>query len=116
MTRTLHDIRCTRCDTVHLNVVIEDHAYPPCTLCGSKTVWIPSKVTTDLFGTPQYSDATGDFNSSQREKEKKMADLGYYPKGDKDHGARVELSIKGTGFSFPGQSSRVSTGERDARR
>ena len=112
MTRTLHDIRCTRCQTVALDVVIENHVYPPCTLCGGKTSWIPAKVTTDLFGTPQYSDAAGRFFSSQREKEKYMAERGYYGKGDKDHGARVDLSIRGTGFSYPGQGSRTSTGER----
>ena len=112
MTRTLHDIRCTRCDTIALNVVIENHAYPKCTLCGGKTVWIPSKMTTDLFGTPQYSDASGQLHSSQREKEKYMAERGYWGKGDKDHGARVDLSIKKSAFSYPGQGSRVSTGER----
>jgi len=112
MTRTLHDIRCTRCDTIHIDVVIEDHVYPLCQLCGGKTVWIPSKVTTDLFGTPQYSDAAGRCFSSQREKEKYMAERGYWGKGDKDHGARPDLSIKHTAFSYSGQDSRVSTGER----
>jgi len=112
MTRTLHDIRCTRCQTVALDVVIENHVYPKCQLCGGKTVWIPSKVTTDLFATPQYSDATGQFHSSQREKEKYMAERGYYGKGDKEHGARPDLSIRGTGFSYSGQGSRTSTGER----
>lgn len=116
MIRTLHDLRCAECGTVTLDVVVENHVYPPCILCGGKTTWIPAKMTTDLFGTPQYSDATGDFNSSQREKEKKMAGLGFYPKGDKDHGARVELSIKRTGFSYPGQGSRQSTAERAASR
>ena len=112
MTRTLHDIRCTRCKTVALDVVIEDHVYPPCTLCDGKTVWVPSKVTMDLFPTLQYSDAAGRSFSSQREKEKYMAELGFYGKGDKDHGARPELSIKRSGFSYPGQGSRVSTAER----
>jgi len=112
MTRTLHDIRCTRCATIQLDVVIENHEYPKCPLCGGKTVWVPSKMTTDLFGTPQYSDATGEWHSSQRDKERAMRDLGYHPKGDKEHGARPDLSIKRTGFSYAGQKHRESTGER----
>jgi hypothetical protein len=112
MTRTLHDIRCTRCATIQLDVVIENHEYPPCPLCGGKTTWVPSKMTTDLFATPQYSDAAGRSFSSQREKEKYMAERGYWGKGDKDHGARVDLSIKRTGFSYSGQGNHRSTGER----
>lgn len=114
MTRTLHDIRCTRCGTERADVVIENHVYPKCQQCGGKTTWMPAKMTTDLFATPQYSDATGQFHSSQREKERVMAEKGYWPKGDKDHGARPDLSIKRTGFSYSGQSSRQSTGERYA--
>jgi hypothetical protein len=112
VTRTLHDIRCIACGHERYDVVIENHIYPHCENCGDETTWIPSKVTTDLFATPQYSDATGEYHSSQREKEKAMRDLGYYPKGDKDHGARPELSIKNTGFSYAGQGSRLSTAER----
>jgi len=111
MTRILHDIRCIACGHERIDVVILNHEYPMCENCGDQTEWIPAKVTTDLYSTPQYSDATGDFNSSQREKEKKMARLGYYPKGDKEHGGRVDLSIKRTGFSYSGQHSHVSTGE-----
>jgi hypothetical protein len=112
MTRTLHDIRCISCGREEHDVVIVDHEYPACENCGDQTEWIPAKLTTDLFGTPQYSDATGEFHSSQREKERHMARLGFHGKGDKEHGARPDLSIKRTGFSYSGQHSHVSTGER----
>ena len=112
MIRTLHDIRCVGCGTIRENVVIENHVYPHCQRCGDQMTWIPSKVTTDLFPTPQYSDATGKMHSSQREKERCMRDLGYTPKGDKEHGARPDLSIKRSAFSYPGQKSHISTGER----
>ena len=116
MTRTLHDIRCIACGHEKCDVVIENHVYPECEKCGDQMSWVPAKMTTDLFPTPQYSDATGELHSSQREKERAMARLGFYPKGDKDHGARVDLSIKGTGFSYRGQTSRTSTAERGTER
>ena len=66
---------------------------------------------TDVYGSAQYSDATGEFHTSQREKIKTMKDLGYEEAGDKVGGARKEHRLKGTGYFYPGQSSHRTVSE-----
>jgi hypothetical protein len=73
---------------------------------------MPSGFFTDLFGCPQYSDASGRYHSGQREKEKYLARIGFHPAGDKEHGARHEHRLKGTALSGAGVARRTSTGER----
>jgi hypothetical protein len=73
---------------------------------------MPSKINTDVYARPTYSDATGEWHSSTHEKEMTMAKDGFYPAGDKVGGARHEHRTKGTAFFYPGQTSHVSTGER----
>ena len=45
-----------------------------------------------------------------------MAQLGYTGKGDKEHGARDEHSLKDSGISYAGQTNRSSSAERKAAR
>jgi hypothetical protein len=117
--RILHDLICKDCEAVRRDVVVINGDYPHCTICKGEMTWMPSKVSTDLFATPQFSDATGEWHSSQSEKIKRMKEIGvattgvpYTEAGDKVHGARNDLSIKRSAFSFSGQKSRVSTEER----
>ncbi len=117
--RICHDLHCDICGHIESSVVVVDHRYPACKKCGATMDWTPAGFHADCFGTPQYSDATGEYHTSQRHKEQRMKEIGlattgqpYYVKGDKEHGARPDLSIKKTGFSYSGQKSRISTAER----
>lgn len=110
----LHDLICKKCEAIEEGVLVEAGRYPRCDACGGQRTWKPSGLHTDLYGSPQYSDATGRFHSSQSEKDRVMRDAGYFSCGDKVHGARPEHSIKNTGFSYAGQPTRTSTQERAA--
>ena len=67
--------------------------------------------STDVYGSAQYSDATGEYHTSQRDKIKHMREAGYEEAGDKVGGARKEHRINGTGYSFPEQVSRRTVSE-----
>ena len=112
MSGILHDLACDACGQRDWRVVESRKDYR-CECGATRGVrfdrW--SGMNVDLFGTPQYSDATGEVHRSQREKESAMRDLGFRPKGDKDHGARVDLSMKNSAWSYPGKTNRRSTGE-----
>lgn len=110
--KALHDLHCTACSNTVENVLVEDCQYPDCELCGAAMDWTPAQLNTDVFGSEQYSEAAGRSFTSQRQKRNFMREAGYEEAGDKVGGARPEHRIKGTGFSYGGQSSRVSTGER----
>lgn len=67
--------------------------------------------STDVYGSAVYSDATGEFHTSQRDKVAKMKEWGYEEAGDPVGGARHEHKLKNTGFSFGGQDSRRTVSE-----
>lgn len=121
----VHWIRCPRCGAVEQDVRVDVESMPLCTQGHEAT---PMRVTwehgippkTDLHE-PRYSEAAGRSFRSTREKERWMRDptknawgISYEPCGDKVGGARTDLSIRNTGFSYPGNSRRTSTGERRA--
>lgn len=97
MSRVLHDIRCAKCQRLMPDVLVDTENMPKCR-CGGATRWVPSRMNTDLYPTPRYSDATGKTHTSQREKERYMRDRGFTPCGDKVGGARLDLSLRGTKF------------------
>ena len=108
----LHDLRCNRCEAIEEDVRCSPPDYPAC-VCGSTDrAWVPRKVTSDIFSTPKWNHATGQWHTSTRDVESAMAKLGYTPAGDKVHGARDETWMKDSGFSFGGQQSRRSSAER----
>jgi hypothetical protein len=116
----IHDLRCTQCGTLHLDTAIIDGARPACRLCGGemKVSWEGGKPPgTDLYMTPQWNEGTGRYETSHASAEKYMRQEHGYEGGcgDKVHGARHEHRIVGTGYSYRGQGSRVSTAERDSR-
>ncbi len=109
-----HDLFCEKCGIQEWNVVKCEEDYL-CEGCGRRRAICYDRwggMNVDLFTTPQFSDATGEWHSSQRDKERKMADLGYTGCGDKNHGGRPDLSMKNAAFSYSGQKSHISTGER----
>jgi hypothetical protein len=112
----MHDLRCTRCQAIERGVLVEVGRYPKCDACGGVRTWVPAGFHTDLFGRPQYSDATGKYHTSQRDKVRHLKALGYEEAGDPVHGARPELRIKNTAFSYAGQAGHISTQERAQRR
>ena len=110
-----HDLQCEACGERHSDVPVSGGVAPPCASCGGPCRIVFDRWTTvhtDLFSTPQYSDASGRWHRSQREKERCMREAGFEPCGDRQHGGRPEHRIHETAFSYAGQASRQSTGER----
>ncbi len=119
----IHDLRCTQCEAVEIGVWVEDGRFPACEACGGIRDWIPFVFATDVYTSEQYSDATGQMHTSQRDKDRTMWEAGiakngvpFVPSGDYVHGGRPEHSIKDTAFSYRGQLQRISTGERARQR
>ena len=114
MARQIRDLICDS-DHVQHDVSCEFERYPACPECGGATQMCfkepDSAPSTDVYGVAQYSDATGQWHTSQRDKAKVMRNAGFEEAGDPVHGARAEHSIKGSTFSFGGQSSRRTIAE-----
>jgi len=108
------DLRCHDCGEIYWGVACEYRKYGNCGNCGGELeiTWEGRQApSTDVYGSPQYSDASGQLHTSQREKIKYMREWGYEEAGDKVGGARNEHRIKGTGYSFPGQKNRRTVSE-----
>ena len=103
-------LRCSACDAV-TEQLCHYRDYPVSECCAAVQTWVPHVPKIDAHE-PVYSDATGQWHSSQRDKERVMREKGYEPAGDKTHGARPDLRIHRKGFSYPGQGARTSTAER----
>ena len=118
MAQQIRDLFCTGCGKDYPDVLCTWKDYGKCITCASPLDWRPTwnGATGGLYGSPLFSDATGQYHSSQHEKEMVMAKKGYYPAGDPVGGARKDHTLKHTAISFPGQSSRTSTGERSRSR
>lgn len=109
------DLRCTVCDAIVWNVATEYKRYPGCASCGGKmeVTWEGRQApATDVYGVAQFSDATGEWHTSQRDKVRVMRECGYEEAGDPVGGARPDHTLKNTAWSYPGQKSRTSTEER----
>jgi hypothetical protein len=109
-----HDLECQRCGFRETDVLVSQGRIRRCPCGGARKIvydgW--QTVHTDLFTTPQYSDAAGLTFSSQREKERHMAGLGYQVAGDRVGGARADHTLKHKAVSYAGQGCRKSTAER----
>jgi hypothetical protein len=66
---------------------------------------------TDVYGSAQYSDASGMYHTSTRDKERVMREYNFYPAGDKVHGARNEHRLTRTTYSEGKQTSRRTVSE-----
>ena len=112
------DLCCEDCDEVVMRVACSYEDYPGCANCGGTLFQTFPMLkdggkapATDVYGSAQYSDATGLTHTSQREKIKHMAKNGFYEAGDPVGGARYTHEIKGTGFSFADQTDHRTTSE-----
>ena len=115
MSMQTRDLRCVLCNFIMHNVPCEYAKYPPCQLCHGRLVitWEAGQApATDVYGSAKFSEATGEWHTSQREKAKRMAEFGYHEAGDKVGGARADHTLKHTAVSAPGLGLRTSTGER----
>ena len=109
----LHGLECRACGVTIEDAYVEVDALPPCE-CGKQlTIWWGhgQPPTTDVFGVPQYSDATGEVHSSQRDKVRHMKEWGFEEAGDKVGGARNDHTLKNSTFSFAGQTTRRTVAE-----
>ncbi len=108
------DLYCVDCEETVFRVACEYDKYPGCANCGGRmrVSWEGGQApSTDVFGSEQYSDATGMYHTSQRDKERTMRDYGYETAGDKVGGARREHVLKGTTFSYGNQANKRTVGE-----
>lgn len=115
----VRDKRCDGCDRVYEDVACQANENVPCPACGGPTYTTWEKghgPSLDCFGTPQYSDASGQYHSSNWEKRKYMARQGYTEAGDTVGGARADHRLRGFAMSAPGVSRRTSTAEREIAR
>lgn len=91
---------------------IANHRYAVCPHCGERAKQIiKTAPRTDVYGAEQYCDVQDLTYTSRREYERKMKAGGWEPCGDKVGGARSEYGLKGTLFSFNGQTSRSAPAE-----
>ena len=114
MSLQTRDLRCDDCDTAMADIQCEFGAYPACPLCGgaTKITWEGGQPpSTDVYGVAQFSDATGEWHTSQRDKKRVMRECGYEECGDRVGGARPDHTLKRTSFSFAGQTSRRTVAE-----
>jgi hypothetical protein len=114
MAYQIRDLFCTHCDAKVWDDASPFNEYPPCEECGGQmdVTWERGMApSTDVYGCAQFSDATGQEHSSQREKIKFMRNAGYEEAGDKVGGARIEHSLKNSTFSYPGQTGRSTVSE-----
>lgn len=102
----IHDLRCTDCGTIFHDIAVEPGCYPDCPRCGGPRTWVPSRLKTDLYGQPQWCEASGEYHASTRDRERRMREEGFEPSGDKVHGARIRRELKNTVFSYAGQTHR----------
>jgi hypothetical protein len=92
--------------------MVRDGAYGDCAKCGSPMTWTPFVFATDVFGCESVDNVLCEApgvplrGTSTREREKKMARMGYIPAGDKVGGARNQDGYKRSLFSYAGQSKR----------
>jgi len=115
MSLQTRDLRCVLCGHVMMDVACEYAHYPPCEMCEGRLIitWERGKPpATDVYGCPQYSDASGKWHSSQHEKRMELAKWGFHEAGDPVGGARKDHTLKHTAISAPKLGLRTSTGER----
>ena len=108
------DLYCMDCGDVVWGVACAYKKYPGCANCGGelRVTWEGGQApSTDVYGSPQYSDASGQYHSSQREKIGVMRDHGFDEAGDAVGGARYEHKLKRTTFSYCGQGNRRTVSE-----
>jgi len=109
-----HSLHCLDCGELVYSVSVEYGHYPDCANCGGKMAvnWEHGQApTTDVYGQLTHSDASGMEHASTREKVKHMAEWGYHEAGDPIGGARLDHTLHGRGYSFPGQTSRRTVSE-----
>ena len=103
----LDDLWCWRCERMEIDLLYRRGSKPRCLLCGKiMKIAITTPRAIDSFATPRYFDSSGQSHSSRRDLKKYMRDKGFEEAGDKQHGGRVDLTLKETSFSIPGLSCR----------
>jgi len=114
MTLQIRDLICENCDAILRDVACAYGDYPCCEACGGRlqVCWSGGQPpATDVYGVAQYSDATGQWHTSQSDKKRVMRNAGFEEAGDPVHGARPDHRLKGSAFSFSGQTDHRTVAE-----
>ncbi len=114
MSMQTRDLYCVDCKEVVWSVACNYGHYPDCAGCGGKMriTWEGGHApATDVYGSAQYSDATGQFHTSQRDKARVMREIGFHEAGDLVGGARADHRLKKTTFSYGKQGSHRTVSE-----
>lgn len=114
MALKVNDYECTSCGDVAEQFLYTTETPERCARCGGAVSLIILKAPhTDVYGSEQYDAANEISFTSERDRERKMRELGpgfeRSPSADKHHGARNEEHLGlGKLYSYPGQRRRSS--------
>ena len=103
----IHDLRCTRCKLLEVDVIVSERPYPRCPACDGERDWVPAKVVTQEWGQSRYFKSLDKSFSSRSEFRKYLKANHCEEAGDKVGGARNEDHLRlGKSFSYGGQAKR----------
>jgi len=114
----IHDLRCLACGAVEQDVLVPSNdAFTLCPLCGGERDWVPAKLNTDAWGSPQYVASLDREFASKSDLRKHLKENGLQEAGDRVGGARNESHLGlGKGYSYRGQARRATAAENAGRR
>jgi hypothetical protein len=107
----IHDLICRKCGEIENDQLVafsNSGSYGKCVTCGGERTWMPSRVNTDIWGSPQFIESLDRTFESKSDLKKELKRCGFEPAGDKVRGARNEDRYKGSSFAFRGQRGRGS--------
>jgi hypothetical protein len=102
----VHDLFCKACGHIERDQIVKQGAYGECASCGGARNWLPSRVNTDIWGSPQYIESLDRTFDSKSDLKVELKRCGFEPAGDKVRGARNEDRYKGSSFAYKGQTGR----------
>jgi len=112
----LNDFYCRACDRELRNVELPADSRPECCAQPMRVDWSHGQAPhNDVYGSPKWNEAVGDFVGSTREADTAMRLAGFEPAGDRVGGARNEDHMGlGKVFSYSDQTRRSSPTRRSA--
>lgn len=113
--RCIHDLRCVECGAFEADVLVDGDGFPACRSCGGERTWVPSRVNTDIWGSPTYVKSLDMEFGSRSDLRAYLKQNGLQEAGDKVGGARTFRSPdhpKGTGKAYRYKGDVTKLGKR----
>jgi hypothetical protein len=98
---------------VEENVIVDGDDFPACRNCCGERTWIPSRVNTDIWGSPTYIRSLDQEFGSRSELRTYLKANGLQEAGDKVNGARTFRSPdppkgKGKAYRYAGDVTKLA--------